>query len=131
MNTLSATLLVGLLTASIVGARADSERPQTQSVSPGVARWLSAVDSHIPGLNDQALQTMKSLSPGGFAAVTRALANRRQAVRRPQRTPFNRLVHRGALLHMDVAMVLADDVMARPLRVPGALSSRHDGGVVD
>ena len=131
MNTLHVMLLVGLMLLSAPGARARQTQSGTGSTSPDVDAWLAAVDAHTPGIDDHALQTIKSLSPTAFEKVARVLASRRQSVKRlplAAVTPFNRLVHRGALLHMDAAMVLADDITARPLREPRP--SRFNGMAV-
>ncbi len=116
MNTLHATLLVGLMLLSASRAPGGQTQSGTGSTYPDVGAWLAAVDAHTPGLDDHALQTIKSLSPTAFERVARVLASRRQSVKRlplAAVTPFNRLVHRGALLHMDAAMVLADDIKTR------------------
>jgi tetratricopeptide (TPR) repeat protein len=116
MTRLFASLVVGVLAASDVGARAADAQPDSQ---PVVARWFDALEQHTPGLNDAALERIKSLSPEAFAQIRRALGDRRKDL---STESFNRLVQSGALMHMDAAMSLAPEGQQGPSRRP-----RHHG----
>lgn len=106
MNTLCATLVVGVLAGLAGIARAGQAQAPRAIREPDLTRWFEAVEQHRPGFNDPALETIKSLSPQVFSQIRRALGDRRRGL---SVELFNRLVHRGAALHMDAAMVLVDD----------------------
>jgi tetratricopeptide (TPR) repeat protein len=103
MNRLCASLVLGVLAGSAAGVRA--EQAPAAARDPDLTTWFEAVEQHRPGFNDSALETIKSLSPQAFAQIRRALGDRRRALNVES---FNQLVHRGAAMHMDAAMVLAD-----------------------
>jgi tetratricopeptide (TPR) repeat protein len=114
MIRLYATLLVVLLSASPTGGRAAGQQREPEPTPPV---WMSAVEAHTPGFDDQALRTITSLSPNSFGEVRRLLENRKRTL---SVESFNRLVHRGALLHMDAAIVQAGSIQSRQTPLRGA-----------
>jgi hypothetical protein len=130
MNRLSAVIVVVTMLAGVAtGARA--HQAETPGASRDLIDWFHAVDAHTPGLNDPALETIKSLSPGTFLEIRRALGDRRKA---QSVESFNRLVHRGAVMHLDAAMALVGEGKPGPYRRPGSSRFRStavltsDGG---
>jgi hypothetical protein len=101
----AALLIAGVLTIGAGAAVGGGAQPQPAQPSDDVAAWFDALDRHAPGVNDAAIRTILWIRPRSFARVKDRLIERRRV---EGVESFNRLVHRGALMHLDAAMLAAN-----------------------
>ena len=127
MTRLCATLAAGLVMCVATGAHREQGQARDEVVHPAVAEWLAAVERHRPGFNDPAIQAVRYLSPVAFAEIRKTLeARARLSAKLGEPVEiFNGLVHRGALLHMDAAMVLNAATRRQALPAPPTTGSQR------
>jgi tetratricopeptide (TPR) repeat protein len=127
MNRICAMLVVGLLAGPAANTRAGwIQEPEPSGVAASdFARWIKAVAQHTPGADDEPVRMMKPVSREAFQEIREALGKRRRELWWNNPNYFNRLLLRAAVLHMDVAVVLADEVNPTAGSRPARPSTRR------
>ena len=100
----TALFLAGVLAGQLLSASEAQAQNRIATTDADGAAWFEALEQHRPGINDDALHAIVAISPRAFDEVRARLAARRKG---ESVESFNRLVHRGALMHLDAAMLMA------------------------
>ena len=100
----TALFVAGVLASQLLSASLAQAQNRAANTEPDAAAWFEALEQHRPGINDDALHAIVAMSPRAFDEVRARLAARRKG---ESVESFNRLVHRGALMHLDAAMLMA------------------------
>lgn len=116
------TTVLLIVTCLVGGAPQGAERPAVRS-------WIEAVRAHEPGVVDQPLRDIASMSPEDLERVRASFGAvlgrefRSRGVR-------NDILRRGAMLHTDIAVLMPERAYAWRVRDPGALIVGRDGEYV-